>query len=704
MRAGPRRLPWVIWGGTIAFLAAALALAIRTGSLSEDPLFAALAIAMMVGYASLGALVASRLPSSPIGWLMLTTGIGFLFSVTTSDYAIYTLYTNPGGLPFPSVAVWLQTWIFLVPVGAVVLLVALFPTGSAPTGRWRWLPPTIVIAFTLAIVTSMVRSGPLDIDDEPGIVDPLNPLGVDALSSVLPTIQTVIGIAAITLSVLAVASLVVRYRSARGEERQQIRLLAYAGLIAIVLFLATVVTTFDLEPGESSTLSNVLFFAFFIAFGIGIPAAAAISVLRYRLWDLDVVLKKTIVATVLVLLLTIVLLVLFVVPVLVVGVPTDSPGVAVVVGMVIGVLAWPLLRLSRRIADRIVYGGRATPYEVLSEFSDRMAESYATDDVLPRMASILAAGIGAERITVWLLVGGELRPAASWPASGADEPPPALAFADLTGDTFVVRHQGEQLGALTVTMPPNDPMNHSKDRLIRDLAGQAGLVLRNVRLIEELRASRRRLVAAQDLERRRLERNIHDGAQQQLVALAVKLRLADQVVERDPVKAHEILGQLQAETNEALEDLRDLARGIYPPLLADKGLHAALDAQARKSALPVTLEPDGVRRYPQEIEATIYFCVLEAMQNISKYAKATAIRIAVWERDDRLGFEVRDDGVGFDPGTAPRGTGLQGMADRLDAVGGELQVSSVPGSGTTISGAISLSANARSGAAPRTEG
>ena len=694
MSSGTRRLPWVLWALTIVLLAGGLTLAVRTGTLSDDPAFAALAVVMMVGYASIGALVASRVPSSPIGWLLLTTGTGFLLSVATSDYALYALYTYPGGLPFPSVAVWFQTWIFLVPVGAVVLLVALFPSGSAASPRWRWLPPAIVVAFALAIVSSMLRAGPVAVSDEPETVDPLNPLGIEALSPFLPTIQTVVGIAAIALSVVAVVSLVVRYRAARGEERQQIRLIAYVGLIAIVLFLATVLTSLGLGEGDSPTLNDLLFFAFFIAFGIGIPAAAAIAVLRHRLWDLDVVLKKTIVATVLVLFVTVATLVLFVVPVLVVGLPADSPGIALVVGIGIGALVWPLLRVARRLADRIVYGGRATPYEVLTEFSDRMAESYATDDVLPRMASILAAGTGAQRITIWLLVGGELRPAAAWPPGATEEPAPALAFADLTGDAFVVRHQGEQLGALTVTMPPNDPMNHSKERLIRDLAGQAGLVLRNVRLIEELRASRRRLVAAQDLERRRLERNIHDGAQQQLVALAVKLRLADQVVERDPAKTHEILRQLQAETNEALEDLRDLARGIYPPLLADKGLPAALDAQARKSALPVTLEPDGVRRYPQEIEATIYFCVLEAMQNISKYARATTVRIAVWERDDRLGFDVRDDGVGFDPGSAPRGTGLQGMADRLDAIGGELEISSTPGRGTTISGAISLTENA----------
>ena len=162
MSVGPR-VSWVIWGLTIILFAAALTLAIRNGSLSEDPTFAALAIAMMAGYVSIGALVASRLPKSPIGWLMLATGAGFLISASSSDYASYALYTNPGALPFPSIAIWLQTWIYLLPVSAVVLLIALFPTGKPASARWRWLPYAIVVDFGLGIVASMFRAGPIDI-------------------------------------------------------------------------------------------------------------------------------------------------------------------------------------------------------------------------------------------------------------------------------------------------------------------------------------------------------------------------------------------------------------------------------------------------------------------------------------------------------------------------------------------------------------
>jgi signal transduction histidine kinase len=216
------------------------------------------------------------------------------------------------------------------------------------------------------------------------------------------------------------------------------------------------------------------------------------------------------------------------------------------------------------------------------------------------------------------------------------------------------------------------------------------LVLANVRLIEELRESRWRIVTAQDERAKALERNLHDGAQQQLVALAVKQRLTGSLVERDPAQAKAMLDDIQAETQEALENLRDLARGIYPPLLADRGLGAALEGQARKAALPVAIETDGLGRYPPEIEAAVYFCCLEALQNVAKYAEASTATVRLVGQDGVLRFEVRDDGVGFDPGSTAFGTGLQGMADRLDAIRGSLHVRSAPGEGTTITGTVTV--------------
>jgi signal transduction histidine kinase len=255
-----------------------------------------------------------------------------------------------------------------------------------------------------------------------------------------------------------------------------------------------------------------------------------------------------------------------------------------------------------------------------------------------------------------------------------------------------VRDRGELLGALAVSMPANDPMTPSRERLVRDLASQAGLVLRNVRLIEELRESRLRIVGAQDERARKLERDIHDGAQQQLVALSVKLRLAEQVARRDGEKAAAMLEGLQQDTTDALENLRDLARGIYPPLLADKGLAAALDAQARKSRLPISLHSDGIVRYSQEVEAAVYFCTLEALQNAAKYANAARVTVSLAASDDELTFSVEDDGVGFDAHAA-RGSGLANMRDRLEALGGSLEIRS-GADGTAVIGRIPVGAPA----------
>src|SRR5205823_2375776 len=318
-------------------------------------------------------------------------------------------------------------------------------------------------------------------------------------------------------------------------------------------------------------------------------------------------------------------------------------------------------------------------YEVLADFSGRVGEAYAAEDVLERMAGVLANGTGAEVATVWLKVASDVRPAATFPEGAT----PAV------GTTVPVVHHGEELGALSVRMPPSDPMDPAKRKLVEDLASQAGLVLRNVRLIEELRASRQRLVAAQDEERRKIERNIHDGAQQQLVALAVKLRLAETLATGEGAeKTAGTLEQLQSDAGTALEDLRDLARGIFPPLLADRGLPDAIASQARKSPVPVDIDADNVGRYPQEVEAAVYFCSLEALQNVAKYAHASRASIRLTQVNGSLTFEVTDDGDGFDPTSIGYGTGLQGMADRLDALGGTLEVRSAPGEGTAVTGRV----------------
>jgi signal transduction histidine kinase len=316
--------------------------------------------------------------------------------------------------------------------------------------------------------------------------------------------------------------------------------------------------------------------------------------------------------------------------------------------------------------------------------------------VMPRMARLLAEGTGAQRAEVWLRAERTLRVAASWPPDAPKPDPVPLsgaALPDIPGIDLIVpvRHQEDLLGALSISKRGGESVSPVDRNLLVHLADQAGLMLKNAGLtadlqarLVELRASRQRLVAAQDEERRRIERNLHDGAQQHLVALKVKLGLTAMLLAKDPAQARASIGELKADADDALETLRDLARGIYPPLLADRGLATALESQARKATLPVDVKADHIGRYPQEIEAGVYFCVLEALQNVQKYAEATRATVTLGQSDGTLTVSVSDDGRGFDTATTRRGSGLINMADRIDALGGELAVQSAPGEGTHL--------------------
>jgi signal transduction histidine kinase len=367
-----------------------------------------------------------------------------------------------------------------------------------------------------------------------------------------------------------------------------------------------------------------------------------------------------------------------------------SPLLTALAAAVVAVAFQPARQWAGRLANRVVYGRRATPYQVLSDFAQRIGGTYAAEDVLPQMARIVAAGTGATKVVVWLRVGDELHPEASSDGNPGEGPLPVdgqvlppLPDSDMS---VPVVHQGDLLGAIAITMPKDEPLRPAGVQLVTDVASQAGLVLANAGLIEDLRASRQRLVTAQDEARRRLERNIHDGAQQDLVALAIKLQLAETTVAADPAQTGPVFSELKADASGALANLRDLARGIYPPLLADLGLAAALNAQASKSPLPVTVEAGGIGRFGQDTEAAVYFCCLEALQNTAKYAHATQARICLQAHNETLQFTVSDDGTGYDTSHTPMGSGLRNMADRLAALSGQLEVRSAPRQGTTITG------------------
>jgi signal transduction histidine kinase len=656
-------------------------------------------IVVPISFGAVGALVASRQPRNITGWLFLFVAVISALQGVSDQYARYAFVTHAGA-PGGIWAFWLDSWViaFVFPSGALALLLLLFPDGHLPSRRWR---PVAVMAVILSVLIAAAGAfTPGELQTETVFAHALNPIGVP-LGSVLVTVFDVIGLAwllGFVVLVVGAAAPFVRFRRSAGDERLQLKWIATAVIVSAV---GTVALT--LAQSFFPAFPQVSDLVIALGFGCAVPAAAGIAIFKHRLYDIDLVISRTLVYGSLAVFITAVYVGIAVgLGALIGGGGKPNLALSILATAIVAVGFQPARERLQPIANRLVYGKRATPYEVLSQFSERVAGSYAMDDVMPRMARVLAEGTGAQRADVWLRNGAVWREAAVWPdtaarAASIHAVDGALPDTGGTSRLVEVRHQGTLLGALGVTKRTGESLTPVEEKLLLDLAGQAGLVLQNVGLtsdlqarLDDLRASRQRLVSAQDQERRRLERNLHDGAQQHLVAIKVKLGLAEMLLGRDPDRAQQTLDQLKSDADEALETLRDLARGIYPPLLADKGLLVALESQARKATVPVSVEAHAIARYPQDIEAAVYFCVLEALQNVQKYAQASHVTVGLRGEERGVTFSVADDGRGFEVASMKRGAGLANMADRLDALGGRLHIVSAPGEGTTITGSLAL--------------
>ncbi len=640
--------------------------------------------------AGIALLLIVKKPGNPVGWLLGSLVVLFALSGAGMEALYRELYANdlPRAALVPLVLV-ADALSSVVPA-ILILLALLFPDGHLPSRRWSplvWL----IVAYTVLGLSSIGDPGLLS----DGHRQLANPVGVPGAHGPLIAGGNLGTVLWLGLMVIALATLGLRYRRADADLRHQIKWFL-TGVSALVLGIVVASAT----SASSAWATPPPIIASTIGFA-ALPASIAIAILKYRLYDIDIVISRTLVYGSLAAFITAV----YVAIAVGIGSLIGSGGkpnlpLSILATAIVAVAFQPVRERLQRVANRLVYGRRATPYEVLSEFSGRVAESYAGAEVLPRMARVLAEGAGAEAAEVWLRAGSLLQPAAAWPLSTmARESVPVtgqmLPLMPGAERAVAVRHQGELLGALTVTKRRGESLTPIEEKLVSDLANQAGLVLKNVGLtadlqarLVDLRASRQRLVKAQDDERRKLERNLHDGAQQHLVALKIKLGLAEAQATRDPDSARATLQALKADADQALETLRDLARGIYPPLLADQGLAAALEAQARKATLPVRVDADGVGRYSQEVEAAVYFCCLEALQNVQKYARASRAVVRLRAGGERLSFEVEDDGRGFDRESTVRGAGLTNVQDRLDALGGSMIVESAPQRGTRLAGSL----------------
>ena len=688
--------------GAVAITVAGVVLAVATvwiklttpahaGS-QADAGFASVLVPLLA-MAAVGLVLSTRQPANPVGWLVSASLIAFDLLLLGSSYTdrLTAIHDLPAWPLLAMTVLATFGWSAGFPL-LLIVLPLVFPDGHVVSPRWRWAVRAALATIVFTVATTLLSAGASG-----GSLTPANPTGFALVMGILD--GPVSGLIMLALIISAVISLVIRYRRADSERRHQLKWFVAAIGVAAV----GVIPQFAGNQDWYSRLGLVI--------GLTVvPLSIGVAVLKYRLYDIDVVINRTLVYGALAAVITAV----YVGIVVGIGTLIGSGGrpnlaLSILATAVVAVGFQPVRERLQRVANRLVYGRRATPYEVLSEFSERVAESYDADEVLPRMARVLQEGTGAEHATVWIRSAGQLRPAATSPDTVVGYEPVAISDGKLpifqgASSAVEVRHQDELLGALTIGKRPGEALTPIEAKLLDDLAHQAGLVLKNVGLtsdlqarLEELSASRQRLVAAQDDARRRLERNLHDGAQQNLVAIKVKLGLAEMLSSKDPAKTRDLISDLKADTDEALETLRDLARGIYPPLLADRGLMAALESQARKATVPVIVEGRGVGRYPQEVEAAVYFCVLEALQNVQKYAGAAIAEVKLSEIGGQLQFDVRDNGIGFDHTSAVKGAGLTNMGDRLDALGGNLAISSEPGRFTQVSGSIPLPAMVAAG-------
>ena len=634
-----------------------------------------------------------------LGWTMVLFA-GHVLVSGVYTYLVSNLFgrdtVREGLLALPEV---LPTWLVVlrvitdtVPVPAVYLIfiaLLLFPDGHLLSRRWR---PVVALLGVLAVVdmaeigtrsarttglTANHRDVPLEFSEQ-----------LSAVAAVL------VGVGA----VLVIASLVIRYRRSSGVARAQIRWVAAgAGAFAASQLVWLVVA----DPVHAY---QVYWAVQLVAFPAAV-ASFAVAILRYRLYDIDVVISRSLVVAILAAFIASVYITVVVGIGRWVGVGDEaSLGLKVVATAIVAVAFQPLRQRVRRWADQVVFGHRATPYEVLAGFS--RAASAGDEDNLQRIAEVLAAGTGAEPATVWLRVGEQVRAvASSGNGSGSQGSVSQSATVPLVDGglpelpvslAVPVRHDGELLGAVSLTKPRSEPPTRQDEELAARLARGLALVLRNARLTAELRehlaalqASRSRLVRAQDDARRAIEEQLRAGAQRELAELKARLgAVARAAGTAGAVRTAALLEQLEGEADDADDTLRALGQGIYPPLLEAEGLGPAVTAQAARSTLPVTVHATGLPRYPGEVEVAVYFSILEALQNAAKYARASSVHVRLEQRHDGLRFEIADDGIGFDPDHTSHGSGLAGIAARLDTIDATLKVDSRPGTGTRITGHV----------------
>ena len=656
------------------------------------------AAAVVLAWAAAGAVVAVRRPGTSTG-LVATIG-----AVTggLAALAAASIHAASAGASAPldkDIALIIRPIDLALTAAAGMHLLLLVPKGSLGSTPRRTIALIGYLAFG-AVGAALATQRP-DL--------PLLPLAA----------------VAIIAAIVGGAGLAARYGKASATERKQMQWLGWGITVASGFAIATLAldALVDWPPHAGAVI-------------LGATAVVPLALVLATSPRMSATIDKILSGTISLAGLGSVVAVVYIAIVLGLGrVPNDREKTLLVLSMVAAAIAALLYIPTRKrlqaIATRLIYGERHAPDEVIRSFGTRLSRAIPLDELMLQMAESLRKTLALDVAEVWTGTGGKLertvsdpdRPHARLTLESSEQQ--VVARAGISGPAWIkvwlpgflidedeqlrvspITHSGELLGLIVIRRHVDKGIfDEEEERIVVELARQVGLALHNVRLdsalqasLDELReqalalqASRSRIVAAADAERRRIERNLHDGAQQYLVALAVKVGLARSMVGSNVDMANELLVELGSDVQETLDELRRLAHGIYPPLLADRGLPEALKSAADRSPINTSVDATGIGRYPQEMEAAIYFCCLEALQNVGKYAgEGVKASIRVWEQEGGLLFEVSDNGAGFDVRKAGIGAGFTNMSDRVGAIGGTLRVESAVGQGTTVGGTIPI--------------
>jgi signal transduction histidine kinase len=609
-----RRLAWSMFTAT-AVLATAHGVLVASGSVGlVDPeaglnSFPMITLGCVLG-ALIGALIAARQPRNPIGWLFLAGQLGTAIGLVSQAYAFRVLRDGVLGPPLAGqlatvVASALGASWALSVLAAVFLL---FPDGSLPSRRWRallWALPVPQVAIILSTV----------------LVVPIGSITrADELSPLVSSVGVVSAVVSVGLLLLSLVALVQRLRHSRGEQRQQLRWLTAAAFALVAGFVLANLAGLSSEDTQVWAVVPL-----FVAYAC-VPVAAGVAILRYHLYDIDLVISRAVVGTAVVIFVTLGYVTAVVLLGALVGGQVSEKYWASVVATALVALAFqPLRRGVQRLGDRAVYGRRAAPYQALADLCRRLARAVSLEQILPGVAEVSGRSIGAQHATARLAVAGADDVVAHWPTHPTPGGPSGGEHSE------PVWKGTERIGEITVSMPAGREVSGTDRTLLADIATQAGLGMRNAQLAAQLRvqvhqagaqtaeleASRLRLLAAQESQRQRLTRAV--GAEVVPHLAQLRVGLAQAATATDPTAASQFLNTAMETTNLALEALRDIARGVFPPLLARKGLAAALRVYAAGAGGRIALTvapPARTARFPSHLEAVTYFCAVETVREL----------------------------------------------------------------------------------------